>query len=111
MKALGWFVGDIRKMFLMEAGFIGLIGGLVGSIGSVLLSYIVNYVALYDTLKEMPWEEVKNVLLTGTQRISVVPWQLAVGAVIFSVFVGIASGYYPANRAAKLDPVESLHYQ
>ena len=109
MKALGCFVGDIRKMFLMEAGFIGLIGGLVGSIGSVLLSYIVNYVALYDTLKEMPWEEVKNVLLTGTQRISVVPWQLAIGAVIFSVFVGIASGYYPANRAAtKISALEAI---
>lgn len=109
MKALGCFVGDIRKMFLMEAGFIGLIGGLVGSIGSVLLSYIVNYVALYDTLKEMPWEEVKNVLLTGTQRISVVPWQLAIGAVIFSVFVGIVSGYYPANRAAtKISALEAI---
>ena len=109
MKALGCFVGDIRKMFLMEAGFIGLIGGLVGSIGSVLLSYIINYVALYDTLKEMPWEEVKNVLLTGTQRISVVPWQLAIGAVIFSVFVGIASGYYPANRAAtKISALEAI---
>ena len=109
MKALGCFVGDIRKMFLMEAGFIGFIGGLVGSIGSVLLSYIVNYVALYDTLKEMPWEEVKNVLLTGTQRISVVPWQLAVGAVVFSVFVGIVSGYYPANRAAtKISALEAI---
>ncbi|MBQ8942634.1 MAG: ABC transporter permease [Firmicutes bacterium] len=109
MKALGCFVGDIRKMFLLEAAFIGLIGGIVGSVGSVLLSYVINYVALKSTLEGMGWEEIKNVLLTSTDRISVVPWQLAIGAVVFSVFVGIASGYYPANRAAtKISALEAI---
>ncbi len=109
MKALGCFVGDIRKMFLLEAAFIGLIGGIVGSVGSVLLSYVINYVALRSTLEGQPWEEIKNTLLTSSSRISVVPWQLALGAVVFSVFVGIASGYYPANRAAtKISALEAI---
>ncbi|MBQ9519063.1 MAG: ABC transporter permease, partial [Firmicutes bacterium] len=109
MKALGCFVGDIRKMFLMEAGFIGLIGGIVGSIGSILLSFVINYVALRGQFDGMQWDEIKEVLLTGTQRISVVPWQLAIGAVVFSVFVGIVSGYYPANRAAtKISALEAI---
>lgn len=109
MKALGCFVDDIRKIFLFEAGFIGLIGGVIGSVLSLLLSQAVNIVALGIDLHETDWETLKETLFFSTERISVVPWQLAVGAVGFSVLVGVAAGFYPANRAAtKISPLEAI---
>jgi putative ABC transport system permease protein len=40
-----------------------------------------------------------------------VPWWLVVGAIAFAVVVSLASGIYPASRAARLDPVEALRYE
>ncbi|MBQ6555390.1 MAG: ABC transporter permease, partial [Firmicutes bacterium] len=54
MKALGCFVGDIRTIFLCEAGFIGLIGGVLGSIISVVLSVVLNILVLKINVKETP---------------------------------------------------------
>jgi ABC-type antimicrobial peptide transport system permease subunit len=110
MKALGCFIGNIRTMFLMEAGFIGLIGGVIGSLLSLVISCIINLVALKAQLTDgFEWSAVKDLLLYSTERTSVIPWQLALGAIAFSVFVGVISGYYPANKAAtKISALEAI---
>lgn len=109
MKALGCFVNDIRGIYLCEAGFIGLIGGLLGSILSLVISAAANILILNINLGTTPLSEVWTTLNTSPDRVSVISWQLAVGAVVFSVLVGIISGYYPANRAAtKISALDAI---
>ena len=106
MKALGCLVRDIRTMFLMEAGFIGLIGGISGLVISLLISSVINIVSTETQITDFTtlWQ----VLMTNTDRVSVIPLWLAVSAVVFSVFVGVASGYYPANKAIKVSALDAI---
>jgi putative ABC transport system permease protein len=88
--AVGATEDDVRRQFLVEAvtlsmmgGFIGIILGLVGS-------------ALISNLLGWP------TLISG---------KAIIAAVIFSAAVGIFFGYYPAHKAAQLDPIEALRYE
>lgn len=111
MKALGCYVKDIRLLFLMEAGSIGLIGGVCGIVFSVIVSIIINLVSMgafggggitFMTL----WQALAGG--EGVSRISVISPALALFAIVFSVFVGVASGYYPANKAVKIPALEAI---
>lgn len=106
MKALGCLVGNIRTMFLLEAGFIGLIGGILGSLISFVVSAIINLVSTETEI--IDWNTLYAVLFVNTDRVSVIPVWLAISAVIFSVLVGIASGYYPANSAIKISALDAI---
>jgi ABC-type antimicrobial peptide transport system permease subunit len=110
MKSLGCFIKDIRALFLFEAGFIGFIGGIIGGLLSVVVSGIINLVSLKDLFADgVTWDIVKDILLENTSRVSVVPWELVGGAVVLSVIVAVAAGYYPANRAAtKISAIEAI---
>ncbi|MEG1389726.1 MAG: ABC transporter permease [Angelakisella sp.] len=92
MKALGCFVKDIRVIFLTEAGIIGLFGGIVGSVVSVLISLIMNLASHTG----------------GVAKISIIPVWLIIFSILFSVFIGLASGYYPANKAVKIPALEAI---
>ena len=105
MKALGCYVTDIRVMFLAEAGAIGLIGGVVGCVISFIASIIINLTSLGFS--------VGNILPAifggeGISRLSVVPVWLLGFAIVFSVFIGLGSGYYPANKAVKIPALEAI---
>ncbi len=100
MKVIGASIKDIRKLFLLEAGFIGLFGGVCGLIFSYIASIILNIVAV---------SFISN--LGGIQEgstISIIPIPLALGALIFSMLIGILSGYFPAKRAMKLSALEAI---
>ena len=99
MKVIGASLADIRKMFLLEAGMIGFGGGVIG----VALSYLVSFVANKFVLPSLGAS-----MGLGYGNLSVIPWWLAIGALAFATFVGIISGYYPANRAMKLSALEGL---
>ena len=105
MKALGCPVSDIRAMFLAEAGAIGLIGGLLGCVFSLLLSAAINLIAAAPRPGG-----VLSSLLAGTDgvRISVVPWWLLAFALLFSVAIGLGAGFYPANRAVRIPALEAI---
>lgn len=97
MKVIGASVSDIKTMFLLESGFIGFFGGLVGLLISYLLGFIANKFLLAGFAQAMDTALEFNI-----------PIWLGVMAVIFSSFIGILAGYLPAIRATKLSAIETL---
>jgi len=102
LKAIGASRGDIRLMFMIEAGMIGLIGGIAGIIGGWGLGQLLNRVILWYVEREQ---------LPIRGDFFVVTPTLALQALAFAMFVGIVAGLYPANRAAKLDPLMALRHE
>lgn len=105
MKSLGCYVYDIRVLFLAEAGAIGFIGGVIGSVISFVISLVINLVSLgfapENFLPAMLGAE-------GISRVSVIPPWLYLFALVFSVFIGLGSGYYPANKAVQIPALEAI---
>lgn len=107
MKALGCYVRDIRAMFLMEAGMIGLLGGIFGSIVSLGISWVIDMVSIgMGFTKEALIMAIMGG--EGVSRISVVPPWLILFAIVFSILIGLISGYYPANKAVKISALEAI---
>lgn len=103
MKVIGANLKDIKKMFLLEAAMIGFLGGLVGLIFSYTLSFLMNTVLL---------SVISNALGSigggGGSVVSIIPWWIAVGSLVFATVIGVVSGYHPARRAMNLSALESL---
>jgi len=96
MKAIGASNLDIMLIFLMEAGMIGLIGGVIGCILGICMAKLIE---VYATTLGL------NMLK------AYVDFTLIFGALLFSFFIGTISGFAPARRAARLQPAEALRYE
>jgi len=101
LKALGAADRDVRQLFFAEAGVMGLVGGVFG----VLLGWVIGRAIQFATMIYLRRQGV------NPPNIWSVPWWLVLGAIVFAVVVSLASGIYPASRAAHLDPVEALRYE
>ena len=88
-KALGALKRDILAQFLLEATVVSVIGGLLGMILGMLTTYAIGKLTGYEL---------------G------ISWLTAAFAIVVSIAVGMASGYFPARRAASLKPVDALRY-
>lgn len=113
MKALGCYLGNIRATFLMEAGFIGLLGGIAGAIISYIISLVINLVSKKPDFGMVEgfgqwWEMLVSVMLPENSPVSIVPLWLAGFAVIFSIVIGLGSGFYPANKAVHISALEAI---
>jgi putative ABC transport system permease protein len=97
MKAIGMANATVRRMFALEATVMGLLGGAVGLAAAYFIGIAGNILAR-ATFAEA-WE---NLILFSY------PWWLFVGIMIFSAFVGLLAGLYPAMKAARLDPIQAL---
>ncbi|MBU0762662.1 MAG: ABC transporter permease [Candidatus Altiarchaeota archaeon] len=97
MKALGAKRDDILSMFLIEAGLMGAIGGVVGTIIGLVMSKSVEYYAV---------SQLNITLLKASTSPAII-----FGAISFSFIVGCVSGVFPALQASKLRPVEALRYE
>lgn len=102
LKAMGASRGEIRQMFMMEAGFIGIIGGVIGLLLGWLAGLGMNQIIpIYLRHRELP--------VRGD--FFVVTLTLALGVILFATFIGLVAGLLPAQRAAKLDPLQALRHE
>jgi putative ABC transport system permease protein len=92
-KAVGAKRRDILLQFLIEAAILSLVGGTVGIIGGWLVSKAISLINI-----------------SGITIHSVVSPDIVMLAISVSVFIGLASGIYPAMRAARLNPIDALRY-
>jgi putative ABC transport system permease protein len=97
-KSLGAKGRDIRGQFIIEAGTTSAIGGVIGIFLGIVMANVITFV-------------IGNVVGTGSSDFHAVPTAGGI-AVAFgvSVAVGILFGYLPANKAAKLNPIDALRY-
>lgn len=102
MKVVGCHVSDIRSLFLMEAGCIGLVGGIIGSIFSAAIAYMVNYLGVSINFGTNMFGASE-----GAKMFIITPWLIGL-ALVFSTLIGIISGYYPANRAVKISALTAI---
>jgi putative ABC transport system permease protein len=91
-KALGAKNAQIRLQFVTEALIITLVGGVIGLVlgiaaGAIIVSYMFDDMTI-----------IISPLVTA-------------GSVLFSILIGVFFGWYPANKAAKLNPIEALRYE
>ncbi|TMC52257.1 MAG: ATP-binding cassette domain-containing protein [Chloroflexi bacterium] len=102
MKALGARSADVRGMFMSEAGMIGLLGGAAG----LLIAAVVGVAG--------------NAIVTAIARQQGIPldlsvfrltWWLVAGALALATLFSALSGFFPALRASRLDPVAALRYE
>lgn len=106
MKALGCYVRDIRVMFLAEAGFIGLLGGVIGCLISALVSLGINLLALGGVSGTNIWHAIVGG--EDVARVSVIPWWLYLFALAFSTAIGVISGFQPANKAVRIPALDAI---
>jgi putative ABC transport system permease protein len=88
--AIGATEGDVQQQFLIEAVVMSLIGGAMGIVVGVAASLLIALTAGWP------------ILVSG---------QAIAGAALIAMAIGIFFGYYPAQKAARLDPIEALRYE
>jgi putative ABC transport system permease protein len=89
-KALGAKSSSIKNQFLTESLLISLAGGVIGILSGILIGNIVSVL-----------------LKSGF----IVPWVWIILGMVLCTLVGLLSGFYPAAKASKLDPIEALRYE
>jgi putative ABC transport system permease protein len=93
MVAVGATPGEVMKVFLSEAGIIGIIGGVLGCVLGTFTSIAV---------------------FVGRSGLSLPVTSIAVGwgaGILLAVAVAVVAGIYPSRRAAKMEPVEAFMYE
>ncbi|HTQ95754.1 MAG TPA: FtsX-like permease family protein [Candidatus Acidoferrum sp.] len=101
LKALGAADSDVKRLFFVEAGVMGFLGGILG----VGFGWLLGRAISFGTNVYLKQQNLNPIELSS------VPVWLAIVALIFAVVVSLIAGLYPASRAAKLNPVDALRYE
>ncbi|GBE56552.1 MAG TPA: ABC transporter permease [Euryarchaeota archaeon] len=97
LKALGATNNEVMVLFIIESGLMGFVGGVFGIIFGVIASGLLSNVGI-------------RFGRAGSAQ-TVIPPELLVFALLFSVIIGIVAGVFPAKKASSLQPVEALRYE
>lgn len=112
MKAIGATDRDVLTVFLIEAGLVGLAGGITGVGLSYFLQHLINSALASAGSPDPNQPSIANFLPFDTSKIGgqlfVIKPELAIFALILATSVGLGAGLYPALRAARLPPVIAL---
>lgn len=95
MKVIGCSLRNLQMLFLLEAGYIGFIGGTIGVIISYGLSALINNIVM-------------NVSEDFSSGISYIPLWLPLVAIFFGIIIGMLAGLFPSIRAMKLSPLAAM---
>ncbi|MGM0464543.1 MAG: ABC transporter permease, partial [Bacteroidota bacterium] len=87
---IGAKTSTIKQQFLYESVIIGQMGGILGIISGILIG---------------------NAISAALQSSFILPWKWIIGGVLVCFVVGVVSGYFPAVKAARVDPIEALRYE
>lgn len=97
MKAIGATNFSITKIFLFESVLLGLIGGIIGMFIGFLFAELIGYLVLN--------------LANISYLKPIYPLYLIIGVLIFSILIGIISGFLPSKNASKTNIVNALRYE
>ena len=97
IKVLGCSLKNIKQLFLLEAAFIGLLGGIIGNLLSLVMSAVINFVTGYGAA------------IGFDGNISYIPLWLILVSMGFAMLVGVTAGYFPALRAMRLSPLGAIN--
>lgn len=101
MKAIGGSDGEITRIFFVEAGLIGLVGGVIGLAAGWAVDRVANILA-NRWIAQQAGQGLRQIDFFS------IPWYLAAGAILFALLVSLIAAIYPARHAAKVDPVIAL---
>ncbi len=101
MKCMGATRKDVKKIFILEALFVGLIGGLSGILFSYLLGQFFNS-SIYALAKQTGNNPVKIFVFTP---------DLLFYAILLSIFISVLTGIYPSRRASRISALNALRYE
>jgi putative ABC transport system permease protein len=96
MKALGMRGRSVSRLFQFEAAWIGFLGGIIGSLIAVTVGTLLN-----------PWITKTVGLSDGTNLLIFQPIPIAI-MIVALILIAMTAGWFPARKAAKLDPIEAL---
>jgi len=102
LQAIGAKKSTIFKIFLLESGLYGILGGIIGVAAGLVFSGLASP---YISQNEF------TAFLKGSEVAVAFDLKLVFGSLLFSLFVSLLSGFYPAWKASKLTPVEAISYE
>ena len=118
MKVLGCELANIRAMFLLESGAIGFVGGVIGAVISLLVSFVLNNLTAILSMLGQGGVDIGGMMGgnmyyygASSEVISIIPPWLLLAALAFATVIGLVSGLAPASRAVKISALAAIRHE
>ena len=118
MKVLGCELANIRTMFLLESGAIGFVGGVIGAVISLLVSFVLNNLTAILSMLGQGGVDIGGMMGgnmyyygASSEVISIIPPWLLLAALAFATVIGLVSGLAPASRAVKISALAAIRHE